>query len=262
MAGAVEKIKSGFTTRAIILSIIIMVVGLFANTATWWGLGITLEPVFAGRVGVSIYPPYGLMFVLVLASGLLVAAGLTLQEIVVVTTVAFVAADSPFVLGAFLEFIFSGTYMIKTSPSVATVSKFYPGLWTPGLAGYSIISPAWTGGANVPLGSLAPYLGFWMFMATCWCLIMLFQASILRLQLVKKEKLPFPSMVPMTEMLSEQAEHTFLSYVKSVPFLIGLALGALIGILGALNYIYKFTAVFYAFGRYYLTFLTLSLIHI
>lgn len=254
MTGVVEEIKSGFTTRAIVLAIIIGIIGLFANISTWWAMGISLEPIFAGRIGSPIYPPYGLVFLLALASVVLAGAGLAVQEITVVTTIAFVAADSPFVIGAFLQFIFSGTYLAKTNANVAALLSYYPGLWTPG--NYNLISPAWLGGASVPLGALFPYLAFWMFMTVLWCLLMVFHAAVMRLQLIKKERLPFPMMVPVNEMLSQQRKNTFMSYVKSIPFLAGLLIGGLVGVIAALNYIIKPAPfpIFFAFGQFYLQF--------
>lgn len=247
VSSVVEELKAGFTIRAIVLAIIFGIIGLFANIATWWGLGISLEPVFAGRVGSAIYPPYGLVFILVLVS--LFMKALTVQEIAVITTIAFVTADSPFVVGAFLQFIFAGTYLTKTNPNVQALLKYSPPLWTPG--DYDLIAPAWAGGAAVPLGRLLPYLAFWMIMIIIWCLMMVFQAALIRLQLIKKERLPFPMMIPINEMLSQHQKGTFASYMKKLPFLAGIVLGCIIGILGALNYIIKFTTVFFAFGQFY-----------
>ena len=250
-----EELKNGFTPRAVILSVILGLIGLFANIATWWGVGITVEPIFVGRVGLSIYPPYGLIFVLILASILLRNKGLTLQEIVVVSSSAFFVADSPFVIGLFLQFIFAGTYLAKTNPNFAALLNYYPPLWTPGLSKYELIASAWSGHAVAPLLELAPYLIFWMVITILWCLMMVFQAAVLRLQLVKKEKLPFPVMIPISEMLTQQKEGKFISYVKSPPFIVGALIGSLVGLLAALNYIWKFTTVFYAFGHFYLPWL-------
>ncbi|MGC9086072.1 MAG: DUF6785 family protein [Thermoproteota archaeon] len=245
----------GFTFRVILLSIILGIIGILANIATWWGLGITSEPIFVGRVGLSIYPPYGFIFVLILASILLKTYGLTPEEIAVVSSIAFFVADSPFVIGVFLQYIFAGTYLAKTDPRFATLLSYYPSFWTPGLGKYDIIAPAWLGRAAAPFAELAPYLIFWMFITILWCLMMMFQAAIFRLWTIRKEKLPFPVMIPINEMLVRQREGRFLSTIKSTPFLTGFLLGSLVGLLGALNYIYKFTTVFYVFGHFYLPWL-------
>lgn len=243
----IEELKTGFTVKAIIITIVLGLIGLFANIATWWGLGISLEPVFAGRVGAAIYPPYGLVLILILASIML--KGLSVQEVAVITATSFIIADSPFVVGAFLQFIFAGTYLITTNPNVEALLEFYPPLWTPG--DLSLISPAWAGGAAVPLGRLLPYLAFWIIMLILWCLMMVFQAALIRLQLIKKERLPFPMMIPINEMLSQHEKGTITQYMKKLPFVIGMVVGCIIGVLGAANYIWKFTTVFFAFGQFY-----------
>ncbi len=250
MSEVVKEFKNGFTTRAIVLSLIIGIVGLYANIATWWAMGITLDPIPAARVGSAFYPPYGLVFLLAIASVFLGSAGLTVQEIVVVNVVAFMAADAPFFLIGYLAFIFGDTYMAKTDAAAKALMKFYPGGWTPG--DYNIVAPAWTGRAAVPLGALAPSLAFWMFMGFVYCLIIVFTGAVLRLQFVKKEKLPFPMMVPINDVLVNYDKGNLMSYVKRLPFLAGLVVGGLAGILGALNYIYKFTQVFYAYGQFYM----------
>ena len=248
VSGVVEELKAGFTVRAIIIAVVIGILGLFANISTWWALGITLDPIPAGRVGSALYPPYGLVFLLAVISLFLKKAGLTTQEIVVVSIAAFIAADAPFILISYLAFLFGDAYQAATDVAAKALLKFYPDFWTPS---YDVVAPAWAGRATAPLGALAPYLGFWMFMLLLWCLMGFFHAAVLRLQYVKKEKMPFPMFVPMNEMLSRYEKGTFGSYLKSMSLLIGLVLGILVGVLGALNYIYKFTQVFYAFGQFY-----------
>ncbi|MEM3026670.1 MAG: hypothetical protein QXP19_04050, partial [Thermoproteota archaeon] len=51
VSGVLEELKAGFTIRAIIIAVVIGILGLFANISTWWALGITLDPIPAGRVG-------------------------------------------------------------------------------------------------------------------------------------------------------------------------------------------------------------------
>jgi len=255
MSGVTGELKKGFTTRAIIISLVIGLIGLFANIATWWALGITLEPMPAGRVGSAQYAPYGLVFILALASAVLGGAGLSAQEIVVVNVITFVAADAPFILMEFMGFMLSDTYLARTNTVAAALLRFYPSLWTPG--DYNLVAPAWTGGASAPIGALLPYLAFWMFMMLLWCLMSVFHAAVLRLQYVKKEKLPFPMMIPINEMVGkyEKGKGDFMSYIKTLPFLVGLVLGVLAGGLAALNYIWPFTQVFYAYGQFYLPWL-------
>jgi len=250
MSSAVEELKKGFTTRAIVLALIIGLLGLFANIATWWAMGITLDPIPAGRVGSALYPPYGLVFLLAIASIFLGSAGLTTQELVVVNVAAFVAADAPFILISYLGFLLGDTYAAATDATARALLQFYPSLWTPG--DYNVVAPAWAGHAAAPLGALAPYLAFWMFMLLLWCLMELFHAAVLRMQFVKKEKLPFPMFIPINEMLGRYEKGTFKNYIKGTPFLAGLVLGILAGGLGALNYIYHFTQVFYAYGQFYM----------
>ncbi|HYA21554.1 MAG TPA: DUF6785 family protein [Thermoproteota archaeon] len=252
MSGTTGELKKGFTTRAIVLALVIGLIALFVNIATWWALGMSEEPIPAGRVGSAMYPPYGLVFVLALASVLLGSAGLTTQEIVVVNVFGFVVADAPFILMGFLGFVFSDTYLARTNTVAAALLRFYPSLWTPG--DYNLVAPMWTGNAAAPLGALLPYLAFWGFMMLLWCLMSVFHGAVMRLQYVKKEKLPFPMFIPINEMLGryEKGKSDFMSYIKSTPFLIGLVLGSLIGILGAANYAFKFTQVFYAFGQFYM----------
>lgn len=255
MSGVAGELKKGFTTRAIVLALVIGLIGLFANIATWWALGITLDPIPAGRVGSAMYAPYGLVFILALASAFLGSAGLTTQEIVVVNVAAFVAADAPFILNGFMGFFLADTYLARTNTVAAALLRFYPSLWTPG--DYNLVAPAWTGNASAPIGALLPYLAFWGFMMLLWCMMSVFHGAVLRLQYVKKEKLPFPMMIPINEMLGkyEKGKGDFMAYIKTLPFLIGLVLGILAGGLAALNYIYKFTQVFYSYGQFYLPWL-------
>ena len=255
MSGTAGELKKGFTTRAIVLALVIGLIGLFVNIATWWALGMSEEPIAAGRVGSAMYPPYGLILVLALASVFLGNAGFTTQEIVVVNVFAFVAADAPFILMGFLGFFLSDTYLARTNTVAAALLRFYPSLWTPG--DYNLVAPAWTGNAAAPIGALLPYLAFWGFMMLLWCLMSVFHGAVMRLQYVKKEKLPFPMFIPVNEMLGryEKGKGDFMTYIKSLPFLVGLVLGALVGILGAGNYIFKFTQVFYAFGQFYMSWL-------
>jgi len=248
-----EEIKSGFTKRAVIVSVILTILGFIVNTLTWWGNGISLEPFYAGRVGSGIYPPYGLVFVLMLASLWLGAQGFTLQEIAVITTVTFVAADAPFLVGAYLQFIFAGTYLAQTNPNVKALLSFYPPFWTLGLDKVNIINSAWQGAATVPLGTMLPYLVFWMFMAFLYMVLMLFQAAIIQKQLVKKEKLPFPTIIPINEMANSVRKGTFTSLLKNYWFLGSLIFGSFVGLLASLNYILKFTQVFFAYGQFYMT---------
>lgn len=243
----VEGLKAGFTVRAIIISIILSIIEIFPNIATWWGFGITVEPVFAGRVGAPMYPPYGLVFILVLVAAMLKC--LTPQEIVVITSTCWIVADAPLVLGYFIEPILTASYLPTTNPDAAKLLRFYPPLWTPGDA--SLVSPAWTGGAAVPIGKLFPYLAFWIIMLILWGLILVFQAALIRLQLVKKERLAFPLAIPVNEMLLQLEKGTVTQYVKKPSFLIAMAVGGIVGGLGAANYIWKFTTVYMAFGQFY-----------
>lgn len=247
-----EEIKSGFTARALVLALIIAVVGFFANIFTWWGNGISLEPVFAGRVGAAILPPYGLMFVLILTSVLMGAGGFSLPEITVITTIAFVCADAPFTVGQFLQYIFAGTYRASTVASFADLLAYYPkGIWTPG--DLAVISPAWTGNASPPWGTLMPYLAFWCFMLVLWGLTVVFEATVLRYQFIKKEKLPFPAFLPLSELGAQHAKGGFMTYIKRPVFLVFTLIGIIAGAISALNYIYKFTTVFFAFAQFAIT---------
>jgi len=249
MSSIREEIKSGFTARALVVALILSVIGFFANIFTWWGNGISLEPVFAGRVGAAILPPYGLMFLLTIVSILLGSSGFTLPEIVVITIIAFVNADAPFTVGSFLQYIFAGTYLTTTRTDLAALLPYYPrGLWTPGDVG--LISPGWAGNASAPWGALLPYLAFWIFILILWGLTMGFEATILRNQLIKKEKLPFPAFVPLSELGAQHAKGGFMGYIKKTWFMVGLVIGLAAGAISALNYIYKFTAVFFAFGQF------------
>jgi len=249
MSSLKEQVKSGFTARAIVVALIITVIGFFANMFTWWGNGISLEPVFAGRVGSAILPPYGLMFLLLVVSVLLGSAGFSLQEVVVITVIGFVTVDAPFTVGAFLQYIFAGTYLTTTNPALAALLRYYPtGLWTP--QNLAVVSPAFTGNASAPWGVLLPYLGFWILVIALWTLTMMFESLILRNQLIKKEKLPFPAFLPLCELGAQQAKGGFMSYVKKTAFLAGLGIGLVAGVISALNYIYKFTTVFFAFGQF------------
>ncbi len=253
VASVKEEIKSGFTKRAIVVSVVLTILGFVVNTLTWWGNGISLEPFYAGRVGSGIYPPYGLVFLLMLASAWLGAQGFSLQEIAVITTVTFVAADSPFVVGAFLQFIFAGTYLAQSNPNVKALLGFYPSFWTPGLDKLNIITSAWQGGATVPVGTILPYLTFWIFMAILYMVLMLFQASIIQKQLVKKEKLPFPTIIPINELSNSVRKGTFTTLIKNWWFLGSLLVGSLVGLIASLNYILKFTTIFFAYGQFYMT---------
>jgi hypothetical protein len=248
-----EELKEGFTIRAIILAIILGVLGLIGNSLTWWVLGMTTEPLYAGRLGIGIYPPYGLVFILVLLSAILKNKGLTIQEIVVITTTTFIMADSPFLIGAYLQFMFAGTYLMKTDPQFLALSKFYPPLWTPGLENYDLVAPALVGGAAVPWGGLLPYLGFWMLIALLWLFMVVFQAAVIRIQLVKKERLPFPMMIPVKEMLIQQQKGTFMEYVKKPPFSIGFIVGGILAGLDTLNYLFHFLPAYYTAGRFTIT---------
>ena len=249
MSSLKEEIKSGFTVRAIVVALILSIIGFFANTFTWWGNGISLEPVFAGRVGSAIVPPYGLMFLLTLASVLLGSSGFTLPEITVITVISFINADAPFTVGAFLQYIFAGTYLTTTRTDLAALLNYYPsGLWTPG--NVALVSPAWAGNASAPWGALLPYLLFWGFVLMLWGLTMVFEGAVLRNQLIKKEKLPFPAFLPLSELGAQHAKGGFMSYIKKTTFLAGLLIGLVAGGISALNYIYKFTTVFFAFGQF------------
>lgn len=252
MSSLKEEVKSGFTVRAIVVAFILSVIGFFGNIFTWWGNGISLEPIFAGRVGAAILPPYGLLFALLLISVFLGSAGFTLPEVIVISTIAFICADAPFTVGAFLQYIFAGTYLTTTNPTLASLLPFYPkGLWTP--QDVSVVAPAWTGNASVPWGTLMPYLGFWIVVLILWGLTMIFESSILRTLFIKKEKLPFPAFVPLSELGAQQSKGGFMSYIKKSSFIVGLLIGLATGAIAALNYIYHFTTVFYAFGQFAIT---------
>ena len=243
----VPEVLPGLTVRAIVLAIILAIVAIPVNFWTWAGIRITLEPWYGGRIGAPIYMPFGFVWLLLFISTI-VKKKLSPAEMAFITTVLFITMDSPFFVGAALEGPLSMARHAVKFADVKELLKYVPDAYCP--KDYEVVRPIYEG-LGVP-GALMPYIGLAMIISLFYLLIQLFWTWIIKEQFVKVEKLSFPSVLPVVEVIkySEERPLTNIGYHKL--FYIGLILGFLISIPFTINYVIPIFPVYAAYGQVYL----------
>ena len=248
-----EVVTKALTPRAIALAVILILIGMVINLLCWTGAGITMEPFFAGRLGVPIYPPYGLVFLLAMVAALTAGRVITPAEAALVSAMLFITLDYPYIVQAFCEpFIATAgvPYILgKYKDLIEPLYKFLPKYWSP-IDNPEILRGAYEGGAAVPWGALAPYIGFWTLVMTTFLLCQLFLGALAKYILVDVEKLPFPNIIPAATLIRMgESRETFVSKAKRPQFLIPFIIGFIVGILCSANYWKKYFPLFYAWGQ-------------
>ena len=239
----------GLTPLALGLGIILVIIGTYINTMCWLGAGVTLEPWFAGRIGSPIYPPFALAFLLAILAYLM-KGKLSPQEIAVVTIMVFLTMDAPFVIMTFLEIPVGATYQALKKPQIKELWDLMPDYWTP--RDPSLVEPLYVGGA-VNWGALTPYIGLAIFLLLIYLLLVFFLTTVIREYHIKVEKLPFPNILPVVEVVKYGVvEKTLFQIGKMIPFYIGFIIGLIVAGISVMNYIAPVFPVFFAWGQYYL----------
>jgi len=240
----VVKYEKGLTTRVLILFFILGFASFIVNAFTWYGLGITLEPLYGGRIGAPIYMPFGFAWLILLIFEVM-RKKLTPAEAAILIGLLFLISDSPFIFAAYMEYIIGLPHASATDAKVAELLTLMPGFFAP--KDPTLVEPAYTGGAGIP-GALMPYLAFAMFLLIIYLLYNFFLATVAREQFVKVEKLPFPGVVPVVEL-------TKISKVSSIIenkiLYLGIILGFLNSLITTINYITPMFRVFFAYGQIY-----------
>ena len=241
------EVLPGLTPRAIILAIILAIIALPVNFWTWAGIRITLEPWYGGRIGSPIYMPFGFVWLLLAVSA---ALGKRLRpgEMAFIITVLFITMDAPFFAFGVLEGPVGMAYFATKFSDCKELIKYVPSIYCP--KDYSVVKPIYEG-TGVP-GALWPYVGLSMFIALLYLLWKLFWVWIIKEQFVKVERLSFPSVIPVTEMIkySETQPLTKVGFHKI--FYIGLIIGFIISIPFTINYVIPIFPVYAAYGQIYL----------
>jgi len=241
--------QKGLTPLALGLGIILVIIGTYINTMCWLGARVTLEPWFAGRIGSPIYPPFALAFLLAILAYFM-RGKLSPQEIAVITVMVFLTMDAPFVIMTFLEIPIAATYQALKNPQYKELWSLMPDYWTP--KDPSLVEPLYTGGA-VNWGALMPYISLAIFLLLLYLLLVFFLATIIREYHVKVEKIPFPNVLPVVEVVKYGVvEKSLFQIGKMIPFYVGFIIGLIVAGISVMNYIAPIFPIFFAWGQYYL----------
>jgi len=240
----VVKYEKGLTTRVLILFFILGFASFIVNAFTWYGVGITLEPFYGGRIGAPIYMPFGFAWLILLIFEVM-KKKLTPAEAAILIGLLFLISDSPFLFATYMEYIIGLPHASATDAKVAELLTLMPSFLVP--KDPTLVEPAYTGGAGIP-GALMPYLAFAMFLMIIYLLYQFFLATVASEQFVKVEKLPFPGVVPVVEL-------TKISKISSITenkiLYLGIILGFLNSLITTINYITPMFKVFFAYGQIY-----------
>ncbi len=238
--------RKGLTLPVIILIVVLGIAMFYVNYKMWWHRGITLEPFFGGRIGAPIYLPFG--FIWFLAVIALVTRKISVAEIVVLVGSLYFVMDSGF-FSFFLEpLVYS--YYAQTNENIAKLLNYVPSIWAP--RNPALVEQIFTGGGAIP-GAIMPSLFLAMVVMFSFLLLNLFAGLAIKEQYIEVEKLPFPAIIPATEVLKYEEEGTLLNFAKQKLFYIGFLIGFLVAFQSTINYIYPIFPTFFAWGQIYLT---------
>jgi len=241
--------QKGLTPLALGLGIILVIIGTYINTMCWLGARVTLEPWFAGRIGSALYPPFALAFLLAILAYFM-RGKLSAQEIAIISAMVFITMDAPFVIMTFLEIPIAATYQALKNPQVEELWELMPDYWTP--KDPSLVEPLYTGG-GVNFGPLMPYVSLAIFTLLLYLLLVFFIATIIREYHIKVEKIPFPNVLPLVEVVKYGVvEKSLFQVSKMIPFYVGFIIGLIVAGISVMNYIAPIFPIFFAWGQYYL----------
>jgi len=248
--GSEETVEyvTGLTPRALIVAIILALIALPINALTWWGIRITLEPMYGGRIGAGVYMPFGFVWLLLFIFSL-VKKGLSSTELVFILTMTYIIMDAPFIICAMLESIVGPAYFAQKYPDVKDLLKYVPDMYCP--KDIELVRAVFEGGIGIP-GGLYPYITLLMFIALLYLLSQLFIAWIIKEQYIEVEKLPFPGVLPVVETLRYNETAPISNIGAHKVFYVGLIIGFLTSIPFTLNYIIPIFPVYAAYGQVYL----------
>ena len=240
--------RKGLTVKVIALIVVLGLAMFYMNFRMWWHMGVTLEPFFGGRIGAPIYLPFGFIWLLALVGLATKNKGLTVAEIAVLVGSLYVVMDSGF-FSFFLEPLV-WSHFASTNANLAKLLDYVPDVWAP--KNPALVEKIYTGGGSIP-GELMTPLFLHMVTFFFFMLMTLFTALSIKEQFVEVEKLPFPGVIPASEVLKMQEEGSLLSFAKQKWFYIGWVLGFLLAFYSTVNYFYPLFPVFFAWGQIYMT---------
>lgn len=239
--------QRGLTPKVLVLIIILSIASFYVNYRMWWHRGVTLEPFFGGRIGAPIYLPFGFIWLLALI-GVYSKNKLSVAEIVVLVGSLYIIMDSGF-FSFFLEpLVYS--YHAQTNENIAKLLQYVPDVWAP--KDPSLVEGIYKGGASIPAPVMSSLFTA-MVVLFAFMLLNLFTGLAIKEQFVEIEKLPFPAVIPASEVLRYQKEGTLSNVGRNRWFYFGFLIGLIIAFQSTANYFYPLFPVFFAWGQYYLT---------
>lgn len=256
MSKVVTEIRSGFTTRAVTIGIILLlfwsvfIVLMFpfdlSGAALWQQYGPQFEwPIQRNYISVFLFWAFVPFLVLSFSRKF------RRQELLVIYTMITVGAFAAGIQTSFLPMLTLVGAGYQYNPAYKDIlPKVIPSTWAPIDMNFYTASGFYDGGGAVPWGTWAPYILFWIIFAAVVYIFFAVLGSMTRKIFVDVEDLPFPSEVASAEFLIDStasqgsAPSAWPSLYKNRLFWISFLIG-FFGMAGLwLHYIYPpFTTV-------------------
>jgi len=215
--------------------------------------------ILATRVAVQPEPPTGSFMMVLLISGIIAAAigrkyNFSAQEMAIFVSIVFITVESPFLIQQIVATMTLDFYWESTIP----VRKYMPSWW--GVSDRSVIEGAYLGNSPVPWGALFPSMMAWTFFAIMFLLTQLFTMAVFRKKFLEIDKVPFPHMVPATEIIRLGTEYEtpeskyprIFGFRKLKYFWFGWLVGLFVAAPLTINYWFPFFPVFHCWGQVYM----------